>query len=108
GIENGDASRNENRTTFRTGLTASHNLTSRIAAVLSAYYAHDTYSSISTPGVINPSFMQDSFDLNLSLRYSINRYLGLSTGLDYSKVTSDSTFSDYSRTRVWGGFNFIF
>lgn len=119
GTEEGDIQFNPTRTSFRTGLQAKHNLTARISASISMYYDHDDYAEIQTvkpqphpppPNnvVINPSFTEDAFYVDLSLRYAVTRYLGVSTGYDHSEVSSGTANRDYSRNRVWGGVNVAF
>ena len=119
GIEEGDITFNPTRKTFRTGLTAKHNLTARISANISLYYDHDDYAEqqfkVANPTppppntvVTNPSFTEDAFYVDLSLRYAVTRYLGVSAGYEHSEVSSGQAFRDYSRNRVYGGVNLAF
>jgi len=121
GVEEGDIQFNPTRTSFRTGLQGRHNLTARISASFSVYYDHDDYdqttSQVVNPNpppappiitVINPSFTEDAFYIDLALRYSITRYMGIQTGYDHTEVTSGTVGRDYSRNRVWGGFTVAF
>ena len=107
-IEQSDTLVNPSRETYRTGLTATHTITSRITGTLGAYYEHDDYQSANVPGPFNTAFTQDSLDLALSLRYSITRHLGVQAGYNYTQVWADQSFRDYSRNRYWGGLNFAF
>lgn len=112
GIEEGDVSLNPTRKTFRTGVTGRHNLTARVSASLSAYYTHDDYAETvtGTPAmpIINPSITEDTFDLAVSLRYALTHYMGMEAGYNYSDVSSGQVLREYSRNRVWGGFNVQF
>ena len=119
GVEEGDIQFNPTRTSFRTGLQGRHNLTARISASFSVYYDHDDYdetvSEVLNPNpppatlpLVNPSFTEDAFYIDLALRYSITRYMGLQTGYDHTEVTSGAVGRDYSRNRVWAGFNVAF
>ena len=83
------------------------------------YYDHDDYdqtvSEVLNPNpppatlpLVNPSFTEDAFYIDLALRYSITRYMGLQTGYDHTEVTSGAVGRDYSRNRVWAGFNVAF
>jgi hypothetical protein len=112
-IEEGEVTLNQSRKTFRTGLQIKYNLISRVATTLGAYYQNDDYleskSSIGTGAPSkSPPFSEQSFDLALSLRYSLTRYLGLEAGYNYTNVSSDMFFREYTRNRVWGGLNFAF
>lgn len=118
GIEEGDVATNTSRTSFRTGVNGRYDFTARINASLALYYYHDDYSSSTFPNplpgpqppIVTPSFNEDSFSINLALRYAVTRYLGVSAGYDHNEVSSDSAanFRDYSRNRVWGGINVQF
>jgi Putative beta-barrel porin 2 len=109
GIEEGDVALNPTRTTFRTGLQSTHRFTARISASVELYYTHDNYDSVTvpatltTPGVINPAFNEDTFDASLTLRYAVTRYLNLEAGYNHAEVSSDVSLRDYSRNRAWGG-----
>lgn len=107
-IEEPDTLVNPSRETYRTGVTAKHNITSRLTGTLGAYYEHDDYQSVNVPGSFSTAFTEESFDAALSLRYSITRYLGVEAGYNYTQVWSDQAFREYSRNRYWGGLNFAF
>jgi hypothetical protein len=100
----------QSRTTFHTGLDGKFNLTSRIGSVLSFYYEHSDYNSLSFGGVVTPSFTQDSYDAGISLRYGITRLLSVQAGYHHTEVTSDFSFAPqkYSRNRVFGGLDLTF
>jgi hypothetical protein len=110
GIEEGDLQFNPTRKSFRTGVQGKHNLTPRISASLALFYYHDDYAEFTSgnPPTINPSFVEESFNVDLSLRYAVTRYLGIETGYDHTEVSSGTALRDYSRNRVWGGLNFVF
>ena len=116
GIEEGDVTFNPTRKTFRTGLQAKHNLTARIQASISLYYDHDDYAegppqpnpNPPPATVSSPSFTEDAFYVDLSVRYAVTRYLGMAIGYDHSEVSSGQPFRDYSRNRVYGGVNVAF
>ncbi len=107
-IEEPDQALSQSRQTFRTGLTAKHDLTSRTSATLAGYYEHDDYQSLTTGGVVNPGYTEDVFDLSVTLRYAITRYLGVDLGYDYTDVSSKNRSQEYSRNRLWGGFSATF
>ena len=78
------------------------------------YYSNDDYEETRTLDpttgkfVVNPSFTEDSFNLDLSLRYLVTRYMGIDVGYDHTTVSSGAMNRDYSRNRVWGGVNVSF
>jgi hypothetical protein len=110
GIEEGDVQLSATRKTFRTGLRARHDITSRITANVGAYYQHDDYDSVDRPDVTSDSaaFTEEAFDIALSLRYAFTRYFGVEAGYNHTEVWSDVVFRDYSRNRYWAGLNVVF
>jgi hypothetical protein len=109
GLEESDVAQSQGRQTFRTGVTAKYDFTPRISGSLAAYYENDDYQGTTNSfGVGSPSFTQQSFDIAVSLRYAVTRSLGVEAGYNYTDVSSDMSFSDYSRNRYWGGVNFNF
>jgi hypothetical protein len=103
-IEEPDIPGQPERTTYRTGLEATHNWTARISSRLAAYYSHDHYG----PQELGPAFDEDSIDAALSLRYAITRYLGVSAGYNYTEVLTDIAIRGYSRNRIYAGVDFSF
>lgn len=97
-------------TTFYTGLEGKFDLTSRIGSSLNLYYTHSDYKSSTFEGVVSPSFTQDSFDVQISLNYAVNRLLRLQAGYHYTEVTSSGAFSaqKYSRDSVFAGIDLKF
>jgi hypothetical protein len=107
-IEEPDTLLNPSRETFRTGISARHDFTSKISGSLGAYYEHDDYQSTNVPGAVSNGFTEESVDLSFTLRYAITRYLGIEAGYNYTDVTSDEAFREYTRNRYWGGVNLVF
>lgn len=108
GLEEPDTPGSQSRTTFRTGLHAKFDLTSRLSSALDAYYTHDDYHPITTGAFMNPPFTEDTFDIGLSLHYAITPLIGVQAGYHYTDVTSDNSFREYSRNRVSGGLSLKF
>ena len=108
GIEEPDVATNPSRRTFRTGLSVKHNFTPRISGQLGAYYQHDEYDGVNSPTFVADGFTEDAFDVALSLRYAITRWLALEGGYNHTEVSSDADFRDYSRNRAWAGVNLTF
>jgi hypothetical protein len=91
--------------TFRTGLNLTYGLTSRLSSVAGLYYHHDENqggTGTSTTGT------QDAWDLNLGLRYTLNKRFTLH--LDYNHTTQESTggISGYSRNRYFAGVTYTY
>jgi len=108
GIEEGDVGTSQTRQSFRTGLTGQHNLTSRVQASVALYYWHDDYAELQTGTVVTPGFTEDSFDINLQLGYALSQHLNAQVGYSHTEVSSGEVAREYSRNRVWAGFNFAF
>jgi len=101
--------------TLRTGLVYSYKLSARIRATAAVYYNHaDNQGMISSAtGSVGT---QDSFDLSLGLRYTINQHFAVHLDYSYSSVTSPGSTpestqglaSSYSRNSVSAGLSFSF
>lgn len=104
GIEEPDVPGNPRRVTYRTGLNVKHNWTPRISSRASIYYEHDDYSG----NAVSPAFVEDSFDLALSVRYAITRYFGVEVGYNHTEVISDISLRGYARNRIYAGADFSF
>jgi hypothetical protein len=89
--------------TLRTGLNLNYNLTSRLSSTTGIYYHHDE-----NQGGTGSTGTQDSLDLNLGLRYLINKHFTLN--LDYNHTTQGSmgSFPGYSRNRYFAGVTYTF
>jgi hypothetical protein len=89
--------------TWRTGLRLTYDLTSRLSSTAGVYYHHDENT-----GGTGSTGSQDSFDLNLALRYFINKHFTLN--LDYSHTTLGSMGSTpgYSQNRWSGGVTYTY
>jgi hypothetical protein len=107
-IEDADVASHRGRETYRTGLRGNYDFTQRIRGSLSANYSHDDYQSFNSPGAVQPGFIEDTFDMGLSLRYSVTRYFGVEAGYNYTDVSSDIVLREYSRNRYWAGLNVTF
>src|SRR5437899_931994 len=85
--------------TWRTGLTLTYGLTSRISSTTGVYYTHDENEGAGT---------QDSFDLTAGLRFTINKHFTLH--LDYNHTTLGSLGSTpgYSRNSYFGGLTYTY
>jgi hypothetical protein len=107
-IEEADTAANRGRETFRTGLNAKHDFTPRISGSIGAYYEHHDYQGFTFPGATDSGSTEESIDMALSLRYAVTRYFGVEAGYNYTDVSSDIPFRDYSRNRYWAGLNVTF
>jgi hypothetical protein len=94
------------RTTIRTGLNLTYGLTSRISSTAAVYYHHDENEG----GASGTSSVgsQDSFDLTLGLRYTINKRFALHVDYSHSSVSSLGATPAYSRNRYFAGLNYTY
>lgn len=107
-IEEPDVPGSRSRTTFRTGLQARHNITSRISAGLGIYYQHDENEGIDTAAIVSPAFSEDALNIALTARYAITRYFAVEAGYNRTDIWSDIFLREYSRNRFFAGANFTF
>jgi hypothetical protein len=89
--------------TWRTGLTLTYDLTSRVTSTTGVYYHHDENT-----GGTDSTGAQDSFDLSFRLRYLINKHFSL--GLNYSHTTLGSLGSTpgYTQNSYFGGVTYTY
>ena len=108
GIEEPDVLNSQSRTTFRTGLEARYNLTSRISSNLAAYYEHSDYHAAVSSSTPSTAFTEDSVDLEIALRYAMTRYFGVEARYNHSEISSDTASRVYARNRYSAGLTFTF
>ena len=113
GIEDSSVTANAVRTTFRSGLQVSQQLTPKITATLGFNYEHDENEAVTEQFfgftfTISPAFRENDFALTFNIRYAITPHLGIDLGYDRTQVASDMLFREYSRNRYYGGLNFTF
>ncbi|MDQ6624183.1 MAG: outer membrane beta-barrel protein [Verrucomicrobiota bacterium] len=91
------------RETYRTSLSLRHAFTARISAGLNFAYQHDAYDQT----LAQNAFNEDSFDIQLSARYAINRNFAIDVGYQHTEVTSDANlFREFTRNQIYGGVTF--
>jgi hypothetical protein len=91
------------RTTIRTGLNLTYGLTARINSTAAVYYHHDENEGASGTNSVGS---QDSFDLSLGLRYTINKRFALHVDYTHSSVSSLGATPGYARNRYSAGLTF--
>ena len=87
-------------TTFRTGLNATYDLTSRIKATAAVYYynsANQGSSGTTSAGA------QDGLQFTLGLNYRINKHWALNADYTYSAQFSSGATGGYSRNQYFAG-----
>ena len=109
GIQEGEGSATDNaRISYHTGLNIKYGFTPRILSSLAVYYEHNSFDS----GGANGSSGEDNIDIALTVRYAMTRYLGFQAGYYHTEVFSSGMTSvidrNYSRNRIFGGFDFVF
>jgi hypothetical protein len=95
------------RKTLRTGLTLTYGLSSRISSSAAVYYHHDENEGATSSGTGSVG-SQDSFDLSLGLRYTINQHFALHVDYNHTSVGSLGSTPGYSRNRYFAGLSFTF
>src|SRR6266480_5160464 len=89
--------------TWRTGLNLKYDLTSRLSSTTGVYYHHDE-----NQGGNGSTGTQDSLDLLLGLRYTINKRLALHVNYNYTSQSSLGGTPGYSRNRYFGGLTYTY
>jgi Putative beta-barrel porin 2 len=89
--------------TWRTGLNLTYDLTSRLSSTTGVYYHHDENT-----GGTGSTGTQDSFDLTLGLRYTINKRFALHADYNHTTLGSLGTTPGYSRNRYSAGLSYTY
>jgi hypothetical protein len=92
------------RTTIRTGLRLTYDLTSRISSTTTLYYHHDENEGAAGTSVGS----QDSFRFTLGLKYTINKHFAMHLDYEHSMVGSLGSTPGYSRNRYFGGLTYTY
>ena len=105
GVEQSTETLANGNTTFRTGLNASYDLTSRITATAGAYYHHSDNQGSSGTASGNP---QDALEFTLGLKYTINKHFAAHVHYDYTSQNSSQSQGGYSRNRYFAGVTYTY
>ena len=89
--------------TWRTGLNLTYDLTSRLSSTVGVYYHQDQNT-----GGTGSTGTQDSFDLTLGLRYTINKRFTLHADYNHTTLGSLGTIPGYSRNRYSAGLSYTY
>jgi hypothetical protein len=89
--------------TWRTGLNLTYDLTSRLSSTTGVYYHHDENT-----GGTGSTGTQDTFDLTLGLRYTINNRFSLHADYNHTTLGSLGTTPGYSRNRYSAGLSYTY
>ena len=89
--------------TWRTGLNLTYDLTSRLSSTTGVYYHHDE-----NQGGTGSTGTQDSFDLSVGLRYTINKRFALHVNYEHDSTSSLGSTPGYSRNRYYAGLTYTY
>jgi hypothetical protein len=92
------------RQTFRAGLSATKAFGYHFDAGLNIYYTSDRYDQ-SPPF---SDYSQDTYTASIDLRYKFARYIALTLHYDYQYVTQEPPPTEYTRSYISLGMQFIF
>src|SRR5207247_5393101 len=89
--------------TWRTGLNLTYDLTSRLSSTTGVYYHLDE-----NQGGTGSTGTQNSLDLLLGLRYTINKRLALHIDYEHDSTSSLGSTPGYSRNRYYAGLSYTY
>ena len=89
--------------TLRTGLDLTYNLTSRLTSTTAVFYHNDQNT-----GGAGSTGSQNSLDVVLGLRYTVNNRFALHADYSHSMESSLGSTAAYSRNRYSAGFTYIY
>jgi hypothetical protein len=92
------------RQTFRAGLSATKTFGYHFDAGLNIYYTSDRYDQ-SPPF---SDYSQDTYTASIDLRYKFARYIALTLHYDYQYVTQEPPPTQYTRSYISLGMQFVF
>jgi hypothetical protein len=107
GSEESNLQNASSRTTIRTGLTLQYDLTSQIGATATVFYHHDENENVTSSGT-SAAGSQDSFDIFLGLRYTINKHFAMHVNYQHTTQSSAGSTSGYSRNRYSAGLSYTY
>jgi opacity protein-like surface antigen len=96
---------------FRIGILINQQVTRRITVYGAFYWVHSYYQGLQSPFFFIPSapnFSENTYDLSLGARYSINRHFAVDIGYLYTTAQSQILLRSYDRNRVFAGVHFQF
>jgi len=96
---------------LRLGIVINQQITRRIAVYGAFYYVHSYYQGLQSPFPFvqsPPNFSENTYDLSLGARYSINRHFAVDVGYLYTTSQSQILLRSYDRNRVFAGVHFQF
>jgi Putative beta-barrel porin 2 len=89
--------------TWRTGLNLTYDLTSRLSSTTGVYYHHDENT-----GGAGSTGTQDTFDLTVGLRYTINKRFTLHGDYNHTTLGSLGSTPGYSSNRYSVGLSYTY
>jgi hypothetical protein len=95
------------RTTIRTGVRLTYDLTSRITSTAGIDYHHDDNESETASGLGSVG-KQDSYRVSLGLNYTINKHFVAHLDYEHSMVGSSGGAAGYSRNRYFAGLTYSY
>ena len=107
GFEAPSAANVSTRKTIRTGLNLTYRLSSRVHSTAAVYYHHDENGGSTSPGTSSAG-TQNSLQLSLGLRYTINKRFSLHVDYRHSSVGSQGSTPGYSRNSYSAGLTFTY
>jgi Putative beta-barrel porin 2 len=96
------------RTTIRTGVTLTYDLTSRITGTMGVDYHHDVNEGSTSSGGFNTVGSQDTFHLALGLRYRINKHFLMNLTYERTMESSLGTQAGFSRSQYFAGLTYTY
>jgi hypothetical protein len=94
GMENTDVGAFGDRYSYRTGLTANHRFTTRLAGNAGLHYIHDEFDRAPEN---QQAFDEDVFALSLGVDYALYRNVTANAGYSFTMSESGSEFRDFDR-----------
>jgi uncharacterized protein (PEP-CTERM system associated) len=89
---------------LRLGIPDTHGFTPKLVGTLGFFYEHDDYSTTTTA----QGFTEDTFNVNVGLRYALTPRLSLQANYQYTTLLSAVSSQEYNQNIVSVGANYSF
>jgi hypothetical protein len=96
GFEDSSIGSYQRRESWRTGLTATHGLTTRLSATAGLHYIHDTFDESADAA----GYDEDVFSVSIGLNYALYKNISLTSSYGYTTTASGNELREYDRHNV--------
>jgi long-subunit fatty acid transport protein len=105
GVESSSVGTYTDRYSYRTGLTANHQINSRLSGSVGLHYIHDEFDASTTDA---PSYNQDVFAFSIGLDYLLFKNVYLNASYNFTTSDAEGVGTEYDRHEIGVGLRAVF